>query len=206
MIINRLLTKVNYKKSNGRNIKYIVIHYVGATGGAKANCKYFLNTNRGASAHYFVGHQGEVWQCVEDKNVAWHCGSKYKINNSNSIGIEMCCKKKGNWYFEAKTVDAAVELTKMLMHKYSVPIHNVVRHYDVSGKVCPEPYVRDSKAWSEFKSRLVDTKKKTIDEVAREVIRGLWGNGLDRKKRLSEAGYDYTLVQGRVNDLLSKKR
>ena len=200
VIINRLLTKVNYKKSSNRKIKYIVIHYVGATGGAEANCKYFLNTYRGASAHYFVGHKGEVWQCVEDKDTAWHCGSKYKINNSNSIGIEMCCKKKDNWYFEAQTVDAAIELTKMLMNKYAVPVTNVVRHYDVSKKVCPEPYVRDTEAWNDFKKKLVE--QKTIEELAKEVIKGVWGNGSERKKRLTEAGYDYKEVQMKVNEIL----
>ena len=202
MIINRLLTKVNYKKGNNRNIKYLVIHYVGATGGAEANCKYFLNTHRGASAHYFVGHKGEVWQCVEDKNVAWHCGSKNKINNGNSIGIEMCCKKKGNWYFEAATVDAAVELTKMLMQKYGVPVERVVRHYDVTGKMCPEPYVRDETAWKAFKSRLEPVKSKKVDDIAKEVILGLWGNGEARRKALEGAGYDYKEIQKRVNELL----
>lgn len=41
-----------------------------------------------------------------------------------------------------------------------------------------------------------------IDEVARAVIRGEWGNGADRKRRLTEAGYDYDVVQARVNELL----
>lgn len=45
--------------------------------------------------------------------------------------------------------------------------------------------------------------KKSIDELAREVIKGLWGNGQDRKNRLIFAGYDYTAVQNRVNELLS---
>ena len=43
---------------------------------------------------------------------------------------------------------------------------------------------------------------KTVDELAREVIRGLWGNGTDRKNRLTAAGYDYYAVQARVNELL----
>ena len=42
---------------------------------------------------------------------------------------------------------------------------------------------------------------KPIDEVAREVIRGEWGNGAERKRRLTEAGYDYSAVQARVNEL-----
>lgn len=44
--------------------------------------------------------------------------------------------------------------------------------------------------------------KKSIDEIAREVINGNWGNGSERKRRLTQAGYDYSLVQKRVNELL----
>lgn len=51
--------------------------------------------------------------------------------------------------------------------------------------------------------QLVNAKPgKTVDELAREVIRGLWGNGTDRKNRLTAAGYDYYAVQKRVNELL----
>lgn len=46
------------------------------------------------------------------------------------------------------------------------------------------------------------TATKDVDEVAREVIRGEWGNGAERKRRLTEAGYDYSAVQARVNELL----
>ncbi len=49
----------------------------------------------------------------------------------------------------------------------------------------------------------VDTKpQKTVDELAREVINGKWGNGTDRKNRLTAAGYDYSAIQKRVNELL----
>ena len=44
---------------------------------------------------------------------------------------------------------------------------------------------------------------KSIDELAREVIAGKWGNGEERKKRINEAGYDYNLVQKRVNELVN---
>ncbi len=161
MTINKLLTTVNFNNTNnvGR-IKYIVIHYVGALGGAKANCEYFKSVNRNSSAHYFVGHEGEVWQCVEDADVAWHCGAKkYKhasCRNSNSIGIEMCVRKNSNgvWYFEDATVASTIELTKELMAKYNIPIGNVIRHYDVTGKTCPEPYVRNENEWKAFKNAL----------------------------------------------------
>ncbi|MDO5018820.1 MAG: lysozyme, partial [Lagierella massiliensis] len=44
--------------------------------------------------------------------------------------------------------------------------------------------------------------RKTTDQLAREVIRGDWGNGDERKRRLTQAGYDYYAVQKRVNQLL----
>lgn len=167
MEINKYLTKRNYTKMNNPNrVKYIVIHYVGALSGAEANCHYFYSTYRGASAHYFVGYQGEIWQCVEDADMAWHCGSgHHTYKNENSIGIEMCVRKKStktmyatdkDWYFEDATVDATVELTKMLMKKYNVPVENVIRHYDVSGKICPNPYVYNNTkhTWAEFKERI----------------------------------------------------
>ena len=171
MKINQLLTNTNYNDSNRTSIKHIVVHYVGATGGAKDNCKYFEWTYRGASAHYFVGHQGEIWQCVLDEDIAWHCGTSGTYyhpycRNSNAIGIEMCCRvtSSGTWYFEKATVDATVELVKYLMDKYNIPASNVVRHYDVTHKSCPRPYVLDTSAWNAFKARLTDAKSPTVEQ------------------------------------------
>ena len=166
--IEKLLTPYNFtNKDNAGRIKYIVIHYVGALGGAEANCKYYASKYLGASAHYFVGFNGEVWQSVEDEDIAWHCGaSSYKhaeCRNSNSIGIEMCVRNKGSqseeskdWYFEEATVNAAIELTKYLMQKYGVPASNVIRHHDVTEKICPNPYVYNSTkhTWDAFKKAI----------------------------------------------------
>lgn len=48
--------------------------------------------------------------------------------------------------------------------------------------------------------------KKSVDEIAREVINGQWGNGDDRKRRLEEAGYNYQEVQNKVNEILNYKK
>ena len=51
-------------------------------------------------------------------------------------------------------------------------------------------------------SKPAPTPEKDITEIAREVIQGKWGNGADRRKRLNDAGYDYSAIQAKVNELL----
>jgi len=174
MEIKKILTPHNRKIVNDKKNKYIVIHYVGALGGAKANAEYYASKYIGASAHYYIGFEGEVYQSVEDKDVAWHCGaSSYKhadCRNANSIGIEMCVRKKDknhlnaedkDWYFEDATVKTAIALTKLLMKKYGIPAENVIRHFDVTGKICPNPYVYNhtKHTWKGFGEALKAHKK-----------------------------------------------
>lgn len=173
MKINKLLTPYNHNSGTADRIEYIVIHYVGATGGAKANCQYYAGGSRGASAHYFVDFDGSIWQSVEDRDIAWHCGAKTyrhpKCRNANSIGIELCVRNSGSmadtsrdWYFEDATVAAAIRLTRELMAKYGVPADHVIRHYDVTGKICPNPYVYNHTVhtWDEFKSAIAAPEEK----------------------------------------------
>ena len=167
----------NYQRGRAKPVSFLVYHYVGATGGAEANAKYFSATaNAGESAHYFVGHASEgaeIWSSVPEESTAWHCGAKiYKhpaCRNANSIGIEMCCKlgPKG-WYIEEETLAAAAALGRDIMARYGIPLENVVRHYDVTGKLCPAPLV-DETAWANFKKRLEVEEEmtcyKTVDDV-----------------------------------------
>lgn len=151
----------NYQRGRAKPVSFLVYHYVGATGGAESNARYYHRTaNIGASAHYFVGHgpAPELWQSVPEADTAWHCGAKSYVHpscrNTNSIGIEMCCKiGPSGWYIEEETLAAAAELGRDIMARYGIPIDNVVRHYDVTGKLCPWPLV-DETAWANFKNRL----------------------------------------------------
>lgn len=176
MEIKELLAHAsNYSKGRHTAIKYLVLHYTANNGDtALSNCKYFSGANRNASAHYFVDEKG-VYRSVRDMNVAWHCGSmngyKHKYcRNTNSIGIEMCSRqdKDGKFYIKEETIANAIELTQYLMEKYDIPVENVIRHYDVTGKMCPRPFVEDEMLWLDFKERLEEEEVKrynTIDEV-----------------------------------------
>ena len=160
MIRELLAHSSNYTAMTGRSIKYIVIHYTANDGDtAQGNCRYFNAANRKASAHYFVDEQ-EVWRSVKDKDGAWHCGGKTYYHdhcrNSNSIGIEICSRKDsdGRYYFMPAAVALAVELTRAKMAEYGIPAKNVIRHYDVTHKICPAPFVQDEAAWQAFKRAL----------------------------------------------------
>ena len=150
----------NYTKGRKQSVQYIVVHYTANNGDrAESNGKYFQQPNRNASAHYFVD-ENDVVQSVKDSDTAWHCGAKnYKHNkcrNDNSIGVEMCSEKdsSGQYYINEETQKKALEVVKWLMEKYGVPLENVMRHYDVTGKLCPEPFARNQVQWLDFKGRL----------------------------------------------------
>ena len=125
---------------------------------ASNNAKYFKNVYRGSSAHYFVDGSS-IYQVVEDTDVAWHCGGKKyyhkKCRNSNSIGVEMCLKS--GYTISDKTIANTAELVKMLMKKYNIPAENVLRHYDITHKLCPAPYV-DAEKWIALRKRLTSDK------------------------------------------------
>ena len=153
-------------------IMYIVIHYTGAEGTAKNNVDYFNGGNRNASADFFVGQNGEIWQYNPDlkRYYSWHCGGGRqsdrggmffgKCKNGNSIGIELCTHKQGDeWVFYDATIEAARILVKHLMEEYGIKAANVIRHYDVNGKYCPNVYgwLSPSTKWDKFKASLSES-------------------------------------------------
>lgn len=196
--IKKKISKRNRTLYKNRSIKYLVIHYVGAVSKAKNNADYFYNTYRGASAHYFVDDTS-IYQVVEDKNAAWHCGgglqgsgghSFYKkCTNANSIGIEMCCKKKdGKLYITDKTIAQTAKLVQYLQEKYSIPDSRVIRHYDVTGKNCPAPYL-DSAKWAKLKKTLTGSGapvKSTakLKAPTKTIYRGCTGENVKRLQRV----------------------
>lgn len=163
--------KSNYGSyRNLSTIKYIVWHYTANDGDTdEANAKYFKTANRKASAHYFVDDDS-VTISVPDTYVAWSVGgsrySNYKITggaslykictNTNSINIELCdTVKNGKYDVSEKTLENAILLTRELMKKYNIPITNIIRHFDVTGKSCPAYYVNNSE-WEKVKNRIAN--------------------------------------------------
>ncbi|MGI5824522.1 MAG: N-acetylmuramoyl-L-alanine amidase family protein [Bacillota bacterium] len=187
----------NYKAGRSQKIKYIVIHYTANNGDtAKGNAVYFHNNRTlQASAHYFVDEK-EVWQSVKEGDTAYHCGGKTyrhkECRNANAIGIELCSRKSGGgkYYFKSETVDNAAELTRSLMEKYGIDREHVIRHYDVTGKNCPAPFVEDITQWQNFKNKL---KGGGVEVEKQQKIKL---NGKEKTVHVIEKdGYNYVKLQ-----------
>lgn len=157
-------------------IKYLVFHYTGNDGDKAANnAAYFQKNIVKASAHYFVDDT-TVYRSVPDLRVAWAVGgSKYAnadktgggsmygiVTNTNSLSIEMCDTiRNGVYQASEATLENAAALGRELMAKYNIPLENVYRHFDVTGKHCPS-YLIAADKWAAFKSRL---EKTTMDNT-----------------------------------------
>lgn len=130
-------------------VEGVVIHYVGnpATS-AQANRNYFESLASGtdgvyASSHFIVGLEGEVLQCVPMNEIAYASNSR----NEDTISVEVCHPDEAGKFAPA-TYRRAVDLTAWLCREFRLdPEKDVIRHYDVSGKLCPLYYVEHQEAW-----------------------------------------------------------
>ena len=193
-IKEQLANSGNYGGSrNASQIRYLVYHYTGNDGDRAANnAKYFQNNIVKASAHYFVDDT-TVWRSVPDLKVAWSVGgSKYAnadktgggtmygvISNTNSLSIEMCDTiRNGVYQASEATLANAAALGRTLMEKYGIPIENVYRHFDVTGKHCPS-YLVSAQKWAEFKKRLeVKIMDNTPSGAHKEGVEWAIANGI----------------------------
>ena len=161
----------NYRVGRTQPVRYIVMHYTANNGDtAKNNCDYYHRVGGlQASAHYFVDEHGAM-QSVHEDDTAWHCGARAywhpECRNDNSIGIEMCSRKRadGSYYIKPETVANAAALAKDIMQRYGIDTDHVLRHYDVTGKRCPMPWVDDPAQWTAFKDMLTPENTTTVEE------------------------------------------
>ena len=189
----------NYTEGRqGNKISEIVIHHWGIDGQSFNGVVNWLCRKNGNSSAHYVVEGGKVACLVDCADTAWHAGNF--AHNLKSIGIE--CRPE----MSAQDLETVCELVADLYEVYGVlPI---VGHKDVSATSCPGRYYaklsyikkRAQEIMNGSKpSKPQPPKKKSISEIAKEVIAGKWGNGQDRVNRLKKAGYDPNKVQAEVN-------
>jgi N-acetylmuramoyl-L-alanine amidase len=140
-----------------KKIDGIVIHYVGNPGTtAKANRNYFESLKSGtdgvyASAHFIVGLDGEVLQCIPLTEISYASNSR----NDDTISIEVCHPDETGKFSDVSYA-RAVELTAFLCREFGLGSDDVIRHYDITGKDCPKYYVEHPEAWEQYRADVAD--------------------------------------------------
>ena len=139
-----------------KTIPGVVIHSVGNPGtSAQANRNYFESLKDGAdgtyaSSHFVVGLEGEVIQCVPLTEIAYASNSR----NEDTVSIEVCHPDEDG-AFAPESYESVVKLTAWLCETFRLdPESDVIRHYDVTGKICPKYYVENEDAWEQLKDDL----------------------------------------------------
>lgn len=168
------------RRHSGERIEWIVVHYTGMVvtqGDPDTAERAIAHSKRAASTHYLVGDRGDradIVQLLPVKYAAYHVGAKddsklIPCYNGNSIGVDLCeCKLDctsssvscNDWYFTPQTFANGAHLIAYLAQEHGIPTDHIVRHYDVTHKRCPRPFVgtdinaytgqTHESAWREF--------------------------------------------------------
>ena len=138
-------------------VRGIVVHYVGNPGtSAQANRNYFANIGTQVCSHFVIGLDGEIIQCVplDERSAASN------ERNRDTISIEVCHPDESGQFNDA-TYASLVKLTAWLCTEFELTADDVIRHYDVTGKLCPLYYVENEDAWESFLSDVEAELQKT---------------------------------------------
>lgn len=147
------LTPNDYSRPGERlpEVNSIFVHYTANRNTSAAqNRSYFESLKdtheRSASAHFIIGYDGEIIQCIPFEEIAY----AVKTRNYDSISIE-CCYKSADGSFTKETYDSLIHLLAYLVKKYGLSTDDILRHYDCGGKKCPLYYVEHEDDWAQLK-------------------------------------------------------
>lgn len=143
-------------------IKGVVIHYTANPGtDAQANRDYFENRKNmpdqiqyKVSSHFIIGLDGKIIQCIPLDEIAYASNNR----NQDTVSIE-CCHPDKIGKFTPETRQSLVRLTAWLCGEYHISQDQVIRHYDVTGKMCPRYYVKHPKKWKKLKQDIFNEMK-----------------------------------------------
>ena len=205
------VSKYNIKCPYEMNAEFIVVHNTANDASANNEIAYMISNNNKVSYHYAVDDV-EIVQGIPENRNAWHAGDGGSgQGNRKGLAIEICYSKSGGEKFDKAEENAAEFIASKLKEK-GWGIDKVKKHQDFANKYCPHRTL--DYGWERFLNKIrnylgeatVDTTtntSKNLNTIVDEVIAGKWGNGEDRKNRLTQAGYNYSEVQALVNQKLA---
>lgn len=166
--------------------------------------------DREASANYGIDSEGRVAMYVEERDRAWTSGNA--ANDHCAVTIEVANDGGApDWHVSDKAIEALVALCVDICQRNGITAlnftgdatGNLTMHKMFRPTACPGPYLESRFPYiaAVVNKRLAASvpAKTSVDELAAEVIAGKWGVGVERKERLTAAGFDYDAVQAVVN-------
>lgn len=152
VVTEDFLTPNEYSRPGEKleKVKNIFVHYTAnPSTSAAQNRSYFEQLGQtgetSASAHFVIGYEGEIIQCVPLEEIAY----AVKGRNYDSVSIE-CCYVDADGKFTQETYDSLVKLSSWLLQEYGLNAGDMRRHYDEGGKNCPKYFVEHEGAWAQF--------------------------------------------------------
>ena len=197
---------------SGRSIEAVTVHHMAGKLTAEQCGRIFQQVGRYGSSHYGIGYNGEIASYVDEENTAW-TNSNWD-SNCKSVTIETSNSEMGgSWPVSDASLNALIKLVADIAKRNNlgtlVPGQNLTWHSMFASTTCPGDYLRSRMQYIADEANKLNapapepTPSKSIDELAQEVIAGLWGNQPERQQRLEAAGYDYYAIQARVNEILA---
>lgn len=188
-IKQQLLTPNEWSRSQRRikEVLGIVMHWTAnPRANAEQNRNYFESRKNGkdgyGSAHYIIGQDGTIIQCIPLEEVAYHCGSSqkdpasgkfytdyartkfkhyaenWKTNSPNycTIGIELC-PTDNEGHFTDETINADIALCADLCKRFNLKADDITTHHAIVGwKDCPRLWVRQPELLDAFRASVTD--------------------------------------------------
>ena len=130
----------------------VVVHYVGNPGTtAQQNHDFYDQPTTTVSSHFLIGLDGEIIQCIplDEKS------SASNDRNIDTLSIEVCHPDETGKFNQA-SYDSLVKLTAWLCDYTGIGRNQVIRHYDITGKLCPLYFVEHEDAWNQFLQDVAD--------------------------------------------------
>lgn len=211
---------------SGKNIEIITIHHMAGILTAEECGKIFQNETRNASSHYGIGKDGEVGLYVDEENTAYTNGDF----DSNSIAVTIETSNSevsDNSPVSDEVLDVLINLVADIAKRNNlgtlVKGQNLTWHQMHAETSCPGEYLLSKMDFIVEEANKINNEStsepepeptpepvpepvspvlKSNEEIANEVIAGKWGNGNDRKVKLTNAGYDSSAIQKIVNEKL----
>lgn len=224
-LVNYIAISPNSSNPRNQKITKITIHHMAGNLSVETCGRIFASSSRQASSNYGIGSDGRVGMYVEEKNRPWTSSSAW--NDNRAVTIEVANDGGApNWHVSDKALNKLIELCVDICKRNGISElvydgtknGSLTRHNMFANTTCPGPYLQSKFPYiaSEVNKRLKgntsnntstsNTSKKSIDEIAKDVIAGKYGNYPERKTKLEAEGYNYSEVQAKVNQMLGTNK